>query len=193
WLKAARAAALADVPRVVHTMHGLLDNEPCYAPRLKRWAAYYTHAIAAVSRPLRDYLVKQVEIDPRRVHVVPNGVDTDSFAPGRRSGSVRNAYGLGPKVVVIGHVGRFSPVKNHVLLVDAFARLVRHRSDVFLVLVGDGPLRPSIEARVAELGIGDRVGFFGQARDTRAVYRDFDIFVLSSLAEGTSMSVLEAM
>src|SRR5262249_21641806 len=152
-LKAARAASRAAVPRVVHTIHGLLDREPWHGPPLKRWAARYTHAIAAVSQPLRDYLVKEAGIDHRRVHVVPNGINTGAFAPGRRSGRVRDAFGLSPQSVVIGHVARFSPVKNHVLLVEAFAQVARCNSDAFLVLVGEGPLRAGVEAKVAEMCI----------------------------------------
>lgn len=193
WLKAARAAALAHVPRVVHTAHGLLDVEPWHGPLFKRWAARHTDVVVAVSRPLHAYLETEVGLRSDAIRVIVNGIDPSVFAPGARSGAIRNRFGLSDDCTVIGHVARFSPVKNHACLVAAFAQTVRARPDTFLVLVGDGPLRTDIENRTRELGIADRVGFAGHCPDVVPVYRDLDIFVLSSNAEGTSMSILEAM
>jgi sugar transferase (PEP-CTERM/EpsH1 system associated) len=193
WLKCARAAAHAGVPRILHTAHGLLDREPWHGPPLMRWAALYTKAIAAVSRPLHDYLRQRARIPAGRLHVVPNGIDTSAFQPGAWSGAVRARFRLSDDRVLVGHVGRFTAVKNQALLLEAFALLCRKHPAAFLVLVGDGALRLDLERSVAQLGISDRVGFFGSAHELAPIYRDFDVFVLSSLAEGTSMSILEAM
>jgi glycosyltransferase involved in cell wall biosynthesis len=134
-----------------------------------------------------------VGVPPDLIHVVQNGIDTTVFRPGARDSSFRTSLEIPDAALVIGHVARFSPVKNHKLLVEAFAQVARAHADVYLLLVGDGPLRPDIVARVTALGIGDRVRFLGQRSDLPPVYRELDLFVLSSNAEGTSMSILEAM
>lgn len=193
WLKAARAAARAGVPRVIHTIHGLLDREPWHGPLLMRWAARYTDAIAAVSRPLVVYLRDVVHVPNGKVIYLPNGIDTSVFSPAKGDGRLRRHFRLSDDRFIIGHVGRFAPVKNHALLIEAFARLHARRPASFLVLIGDGDLRPEIEARIAGLGLRDHVGLYGLADDPGPLYRDLDLFVLPSLAEGTSMSLLEAM
>ncbi len=193
WLKGARAARQARVGRVIHTIHGLHDVEPWYGPALKRLAARDTDVIAAVSAPLANYLTGSVHLAAGKVVLVPNGIDTDSHRPGPHTGRIRDEAGWDPDSVVIGHVARFAPVKNHQLLLDAFAIAAESRADLKLALVGDGRLRTQAEARASDLGILDRVAFTGQLDDLPSVYRDFDVFTLPSLAEGTSMSILEAM
>lgn len=193
WLKSARAARLAGVPRVVHTVHGLLDREPWHGPPMKKWAARYTAAVACVSQPLNEYLIQKAWIPPEKLHVIPNGIDTDRFTPVGEAGPVRRRFGLGADRVVIGHVARFAPVKNQRLLIRGFAKLRERHPAAFLALVGDGELRNKLEQLASELGIPDHVGFYGPADDLPPIYRDFDAFVLSSFSEGTSMSILEAM
>jgi len=192
WLKAARAAHLAGVPRVVYTMHGLFESAQWHRPLLERWAAHYTTEAVAVSAPLVDHL-EAVGKARDAVHVLPNGIDTDVFSPGAHTGVVRERFGVEPGTVVIGHVARFSPVKNHELLADAYARVVAANPRVFLALVGDGPLRDATEQRINRLGLRGRVGFFGSAVSLPDIYRDFDVFVLPSHMEQTSISLLEAM
>jgi glycosyltransferase involved in cell wall biosynthesis len=193
WEKTARAARHAGVGRVVHTVHGLLQKEPWHGPLLKRWGARHTDWIVAVSEPLRDYLVREIGLRDQRVRVLINGIDTDSFRPGERTGALRERLGLDAATPLVGTVARLAPVKNHVMLVDAFARVVQRRPDAHLAIVGDGPMRAPLEERIAALGLTDRVHLSGMMTDLAPVYRDFDVFVLSSLAEGTSVSMLEAM
>jgi glycosyltransferase involved in cell wall biosynthesis len=179
---------------VVHTVHGLLDSEPWHGPWFKRWAARYTDAIATVSAPLRDYLVERAGVPRGSITIVPNGVDTDVYRPGPAAGRIRKQFGLGADSCIIGHVARFSAVKNHEMLLHAFARVVNEVPGAFLALAGDGPLRAAIEAMIRELGIESRVGLLGHmSEQVPSLYREFDVFVLPSLAEGTSMSILEAM
>ena len=192
WMKGVRAAFKAGVRSILFTEHGLLDVEPVYSGLLKRASARWTHRVVAVSEALRRELVGTFGLPPEKVVVLENGVDTSHFAPGPPTGAVRNPLGLWDAPIV-GHVARLAPVKNQPLLVDAFA-LVRSRiPDAHLVLVGDGEMRSAIDARVQAHGLGDCVHLIGERSDTADVLRDFDLFVLPSKAEGTSMSLLEAM
>jgi glycosyltransferase involved in cell wall biosynthesis len=195
WLKAARAARRAGAPRVVHTAHGFIgdDDEPWYVPLLHRWAAHYTDWVVPVSSPLRDYLARRVSIDTARMRVIPNGVSTDHFRPGPPSGALRESLRIAGDRLVVGTVARLDPVKNHALLIDAFARVRALVPEAALVIIGDGPLRAGLEVRSRALGLEGDVHFFGTSNDIAALYRELDVFVLSSNAEGSSMSILEAM
>lgn len=193
WLKAARAARRAGVPCVVHTAHGLPEREAWYLPVLARLAARFTDYVVAVSEPLRAYIAQQATLDVQRIRVIPNGADTDRFSPGPRTRALRTALAIDNECAVIGNVARLDPVKNHELLLDAFALLRARVPDATLVIVGDGALRGTLARRIAALGLDSRVHLVGSVGDVAQVYRDFDLFVLSSRGEGTSMSVLEAM
>lgn len=192
WLKGARAGRRAGAGAVVHTVHGLLDREPWYSSLLKRVAAAHTDAVVAVSQPLHEYLVHDVRLPASRVRTVPNGVDTHAFTPDVQV-SREQVLGRPVRGCVIGCVARFDAVKNHALLVQAFRDVRRTNPQLVLVLVGDGTLRHEIEQQTRDLGISDSVIFTGDRRDTAQLYRCFDIFVLPSFAEGTSISLLEAM
>jgi len=160
---------------------------------LSRLAARCTDCVVAVSEPLRDYLARQAGMDADRIGVIPNGADTDRFTPGPRTRALRTALGIDDDGIVIGNVARLDPVKNHELLLDGFALLLRRMPDARLVIVGEGVLRDTLARRIAALGLDSHVHLVGSVADITQVYGDFDLFVLSSRGEGTSMSVLEAM
>jgi glycosyltransferase involved in cell wall biosynthesis len=191
WLKGARAARAAGVPAVVHTEHGI-DDDPWYSDFLKRRAAAATSAVITVSDPLRSYVMQSTRLSAREVRTIPNGIDTLAFSPELPDSRTRLLPGSEGRVL-IGCVARFEPVKNHALLLRAFREAHRARPELMLVLVGDGSLRPELEALARSLEIADAVRFTGDQADTASWYRCFDAFVLASRGEGTSMSILEAM
>ncbi len=193
WLKAARAARRAAVSCVVHTEHGLLEPEPWYGGALRRQAVRYTDYVVSVSVPLREYLVHRGGLDADTVRVIPNGVDVDRFRPGPRTGALRTRLGLADDRIVIGNVARLSPVKNHELLLDAFALLRARMPEAALVIVGEGPRREALETHISTRRLQSHAFLLGETRDVAPCYRDLDLFVLSSKSEGTPMSVLEAM
>lgn len=191
WLKGARAARRSGRIPVVNTLHGTDGDEPWYVGPYSRLAAAHTATVAVVSGNLVTYL-RQLGVPQHRIIVVANGVSTERFRPGERAPAWRPALDIPADHVVIGNVARFRAVKNHALLIEAFAKL-RATVPATLVLVGEGPMRDAIEARVDALGIREHVRMLGLADDTAPIYRELDLFVLSSFSEGTSMSILEAM
>jgi glycosyltransferase involved in cell wall biosynthesis len=195
WLKAARAAHLAGVPHTVCTIHGTEGNEPWFtkARALWRLAAHYTDAIVSVSEPLVTHLHRDRGLAREKLRLIPNGVDTEIFRPRPSSGLLRARLGVGTDGVLIGNVARLAPVKDHALLLEAFAILRRHVPQATLAVVGEGPLRPDLERRIAALGLESHAHLAGLAGNMPEIYREFDLFVLSSRLEGTSVSILEAM
>jgi glycosyltransferase involved in cell wall biosynthesis len=129
--------------------------------------------------------------------VIYNGVDSDHFdareflEPAKR---LRASLGVRPEALLVGTVGMCRPEKNQEVLLTMMRRLRVARVDAHLVIAGDGPMRPMLERRAAELEVADRVHFIGAIEDVRPVLAALDIFVLPSKAvESFSNAALEAM
>lgn len=191
-------AACAGVPVRVHGEHGWDVTDPRGDSRKYRlvrraFSPFVTHYVA-LSRQLRQYLTESVGIAEDRVVCIPNGVDEQKFAP--VAGHSRPAEGVTGRVVV-GTVGRLGAIKGHCGFVDAVGELVGEggipRHLVRVRIVGDGPSRSDVERRIASLGLDDVFELPGESNDVSEVMRELDIFVLPSLAEGISNTVLEAM
>ncbi len=148
--------------------------------------------VVAVSPTVRRVLVEQQGLPPDRVVVIPNGIAIDRYAHGDGA-ALRASCGVPAEALVIGHVGRFVSVKNHALLLRAFARLFAREPAAWLLLAGDGELRGDCERLAGELGVAERVRFLGVRDDIPDVLAAFDVFALSSDSEGLPLAILEAM
>lgn len=188
-------ARLAGVPIVIHGEHGrdATDPEGRNAIRRigRRLLSPMVTQFVTVSRDLARWLVEDVGIPARKVSSICNGVDVRRFAPGQRQ-AARTALSITAGHVVIGTVGRLDPVKDQVGLVRAFAA-VAHDPRLVLLIAGDGPCRVELESAVSSLGLGGRVRLLGERNDVPRVLAALDVFVLSSLGEGISNTILEAM
>jgi glycosyltransferase involved in cell wall biosynthesis len=142
--------------------------------------------VIAVSEAVATHLRRYRGLEDR-IRVVPNGVDHDAFRPAEPRPS-----GNGGRVSVL-FVGRLVPNKGPDLSIEALATLRREGLPVSLTVVGDGPMRPSLERRVRELGLGDVVDFTGFTGDVSEKLRAADVFVRPTLTEGMPLAVLEAM
>ena len=188
--------------RAVHGEHGRdiydLDGSNRRYQMLRRLLSPLIRRFITVSQDLRNWLVDSVGIDASKVVQIYNGVDSGRFVPEARSRRELAPAGfLDDASVVIGTVGRLAEVKNQLSLVEAFARLVddapERRATLRLLLVGDGPLRDTLRAAVSDKGIEDLVWMPGDRSDVPDLLAMMDVFVLPSLAEGISNTVLEAM
>lgn len=94
--------------------------------------------------------------------------------------------------LVIGHVGRFRPEKNHEFLIDVFTALVKKHSDSVLLLAGDGDLQPAIAEKVQKMGLADKVRFLGACSNVEELLQAMDVFVFPSLYEGLPVTMVEA-
>ncbi len=193
----AATAWAAGVPVRVHAEHGRDARDPLGVnPKhnlLRRLVTPFIDRYVPVSRDLRGWLERVVRIPARKLQLIDNGVDTERF---RAHGPTQaEAWQDDPDAFVIGTVGRLQDVKDQATLVDAFAALRRLLPDepLRLVLVGDGPLRAQLETQVAASGLQDSVWFAGARSDVAPVMRSFSLFALSSIAEGTPVTLLEAM
>lgn len=121
------------------------------------------------------------------------GFDYSSFiGAADRSQELRRNLKLEPSDRVIGHVGRFDPVKNHVFLLKTFAKVARADSDARLVMVGRGRLEPEMRELAEKLGIDHLVRFAGSTQDIAAYMALFDLFLFPSFSEGLGIVCVEA-
>jgi glycosyltransferase involved in cell wall biosynthesis len=105
----------------------------------------------------------------------------------------RRALGLDPTRRYVTVIARFHPVKDHRTLLEAFRMVADQCSDVNLLLVGDGPLRPELEALTDTLGLRERAHFLGVRHDVAEILQASDVFALTSVSEAASITLLEAM
>jgi glycosyltransferase involved in cell wall biosynthesis len=136
--------------------------------------------------------VEQAEGFPaRRNQVIWNGEDLERFSPG--PSTLRGELGLPPGARVISSVGLLAPVKDHVTQIEAFRSVAdRHADlDLYLLVAGDGSERDDLQRRAATLG--DRVRFLGHVKDVPGLLRASDLYLQTSLTEGFSNAILQAM
>ena len=184
---------------VVHTFHGhVLDGY--FGPvvnRLVRGAeralARATDRIVTISPAQRDEIVGRFGVGRSGTTVVvPLGLDLQPFLDGGAP-SLRHDLGIDHRAIVFGYVGRMVPIKDLPTLVLAFARLLETIPDAYLLMTGDGPVRPAVERLIAERGLGDRIRLLGWREDLASVYATIDVCVIASRNEGTPVAVIEAM
>jgi len=185
------AARLASVPFVVHGEHGTLEARR-FNLLAQRWGWMRADRLLSVSSRLADRMAAQVGVARARICVIRNGIDTNRFNPAARA-AARQQLAIASDDVVIGTVGRLVPVKDQSMLLRAAAELKRRTRQFRLLLAGDGPLRDALQEQAHALGIQNEVSFLGERRDVEVVLAACDVFVLSSLSEGLSNTILEAM
>jgi glycosyltransferase involved in cell wall biosynthesis len=152
----------------------------------------FTDGFVAVSPDIRDRLQSCWGVPADRIRVIPNLVDTQHFAPSGDRQAIRAEHDVADRFV-IGTVGSLYEVKNHRLLLEAFATLHSRFPESVLWIVGDGPLRARLAQLVERLGIGDAVRFCGRHSDVRPLLVAMDAYVQASTMEGSPLAVMEAL
>lgn len=181
------AAKLAGVPVVINTRH---------SREKKRKGSYVWNmndAVITISEDAKKELLKWNRIDTKKTKVIHNGIDTNRYACLQDGSEARSMLNINTSTFVVGTVARLSPVKDQFTLIDAFSKVISETNDAKLIFVGDGALREELISYTKKLGIYDKVMFLGFRDDVFNILPTFDVFVLSSLTEGISLTLLEAM
>jgi glycosyltransferase involved in cell wall biosynthesis len=194
-----RIAARAGVPVRIAHCHNTSDGKASTPPRLlyralmSHWIRKYaTYGLAASAPAAAALFGPDWQSDPR-FRVLYCGIDLEPFRQEVSREAVRQELGIPKDAPVVGHVGRFMPQKNHAFLLQIAAEVLKMRPDVRFLLIGEGPLRPAMEAKGRELGIAGNVIFAGTRSDVpRLMLGAMDAFLLPSLWEGLPVSLLEA-
>jgi L-malate glycosyltransferase len=178
---------------VVFTEHGRLSDAPPSARRraANRLLAKVPRRVFAVSGDLKQHLMGE-GFRSDAVDVVYNGIDVGALPDVNARAHAREVLGASHDIIVIGTVARLDPVKDIGTLLRAAAHVVAIMS-AMIVVIGDGPERSRLETLAVELGLEAHVLFLGHRDDARALLAGFDIYVNSSISEGVSLTILEAM
>ena len=151
-----------------------------------------TSAITSISNATRDALVKYELMPRKRIEVIYNGLKDLSGLQGDDA-LLRQSMGIKEGDLILGTISRLDPIKNQRLMFEAFKEIRNIYRNTKLIIVGDGPLRGELERQSELLGIKDCVIFTGFQVDPQKYLGIMDIFLLPSLSEGASMTLLEAM
>jgi len=192
-------AALIPGVKRVHGEHGRdihdIDGSNKKYNILRQSLRPLVHRYIAVSEDLAQWLAQVVAVPKVNIKQIYNGVDHQVFSPGSSSVSLPANF-LADEIQVVGTVGRLVAVKDQLTLIEAFHQLVQihpRPTQLRLMIVGDGPLYQNLCDKIAALGLSEYTWMPGDRADIPELLRLMDVFVLPSLGEGISNTLLEAM
>ena len=198
-LEAIPAARMRRVPVVVHSEHGYemegIAGLPLRRRILCRMCYAMADAVFTVTADLRLYHAKQSWLSTDVFRIIHNGVNTDRFSPRPESrAKIRAELKIPENRLVVGSVGRLVRIKDHVTLLRTAELLVRQGNNLHVLIVGAGPELERLRAFVsASAGLIERVTFIGASNRVPEMLNAMDLFVLPSICEGMSNTILEAM
>ncbi len=184
--------------KLYHTVHSRWEIEAnsSFWRCVERTLLRYVDGAIAVSEEVRAGLKQVLKVPHSRIHLMLNAIDIEKFSSNDDE-SMRCKLGIKEREKVIGCVGNFRSEKNHLLLIEAFALLLKSTPEARLILVGSedfpGNTGSSVRALISELGVDDKVSFLGARDDVDRIYPVFDVYCLPSKMEGLPLSPLEAM
>jgi len=195
YFYAASAAIFGNRPKVVFTEHGRHQPDKIRPKRLiyNKILSRFTDRITGVCGFSKDSLIRYEKMPAGKIDVIYNGINYKNFDVFVDRDKKRKELGVGENDVVVGMVGRFSPIKNHKMLLEAFGRVVKEAPNAKLLLAGDGPLKENSQSAIRNSQLKDKVIFLGLRMDIPEILKALDIYVLPSIAEAASLTLLEAM
>lgn len=160
---------------------------------LRPFAPAFANRYLACSRYAAAWMYGEKALESGKVRIINNAIDVEKFAFSKEVRQhLRKELGVKETTIVIGHIGRFVPQKNHNFLIETYAQYLKLNSDALLMLIGDGPLREEVQTKVKELHLNKKVAFLGLQRNVHEWYSTMDVFVLPSLYEGLPVVAVEA-
>ena len=187
-----RAAKKAEIPIRISHSHST-ESEGTIFIKLYKWyiglfiRANVTNSIACSNNAAKWLFNNQ------SVKIVKNGINPEAFNySAKQREQIRSILGINKDTFVVGHIGRFSPIKNHKYLINLFSKYLKHNRNGLLLLVGDGPLRKELEEQVQQLNIREKVIFTGVRSDVSDLIQSMDVLVFPSIHEGLPVTLIEA-
>lgn len=197
----------------IHTIHGVLADEYQQAnlkgglslrfklanlfmaqlAKKEEESAKNANLIVTISEYSKKKIIEHYNVDPNKIRLVPNGVDTDRFKPHGDCSHIRSRLNIGDRKVVLS-VGRLIPRKGLSYLVQAAKTVVQHHKNTLFLIVGNGPLKNHLTKQVKAEGLTANFAFLGDVseNDLTELYRCADVFAFPSIQEGQGIALLEA-
>lgn len=189
-----KSAEKASIPiRIAHSHN--TQSEGRFPSRAYKWYAGQLIGAASTHQYACSYAAAKWLFGKKakKAIVLKNGIELENFMFSREAGlKIREELNINQDALVLGHVGRFSPQKNHSFLLDVFTTTLDKLPHAVLILAGDGPLRKNIEEKVKEQKLTDKVKIVGVRDDVDQLMQAFDLFIFPSLHEGLPVTLIEA-
>jgi glycosyltransferase involved in cell wall biosynthesis len=187
-------AAFGTKTKVIFTEHGRFypDSSSWKRKWINPWLCRVTDHITSISKATKQALVEFENIPEHRIQVVYNGILPPIVDPFKTS-QLRRELKIAEHTLILGTIARLDPIKNHTMMLEAFSLVLKVYPDTVLIIVGDGEERQNIEEQIQTLDIKNKVILPGYDPQPQHYLALMDIFLLSSLSEGASMTLLEAM
>lgn len=187
-------AALGTKTKVIFTEHGRFypDSSTWKRKLINPVLNIFTNQVTAISKATKQALIEFENIPAKDIEVIYNGITPLAFDIDKAK-ALRKSLNIPENHIVLGTVARFDPIKNHTMMIKAFVQVLKQQPECTLLIVGDGEERDNIEQCIKVLGIERNVILVGYEPKPAEHIAIMDIFLLSSLSEGTSMTLLEAM
>ena len=194
------AARICGVPLIVHTYHGHVFHS-YFSPRktrvfltIERALGLATDRIVVIGDGQRQEIAGYGVAPLDKLVTIRLGLELGQFLDAEKTtGQLRQELGIGAATPLVGLVGRLVPIKAPEIFLQAAASIRAAMPEARFLVVGDGELRPALEALVQELGLGDAVRFLGWRRDLVRIYADLDVVALTSRNEGSPVVLIEAL
>ena len=196
------AAKTAKVPLILTTVHSFLKHD---YPKPISWALAalmnkstqgITHHYVAISKAIKDDLLSS-GIPDSKVSVIYNGIYVENYSPTEElmtnGAHLRKEWDLPDNAFVIGTTARLVPVKGLQYLIKGLSIALQEDKTLYLVIIGDGPEKEELIKLSDQLGIGSHIRFVGFRKDVPACLSAIDLYINTSISEGQSLSLLEAM
>ncbi|HZN66855.1 MAG TPA: glycosyltransferase [Tepidisphaeraceae bacterium] len=181
-------AAAGTGARTLNTRHG---PDPQSAPRFI-WGM--NEVVVAVSDHSRQELIKFNKVNPEKLRVILNGIDLSDYAsPPQETDILRREFNLPPETKIVGNFSRLAAEKDQATLLRAFRILMDQGVNARLMIAGGGPLEGELKALASELNLNGSVHFLGFRKGIPDLLRSLDLYVISSVMEGLSLSLVQAM
>jgi glycosyltransferase involved in cell wall biosynthesis len=184
---------LAGVKTMVHTDHARDFPDKRRYMFAEWFLSHFVYKVVAVSEHTAKNLIKYEKISPRKIAVIPNGIDGSKYAISIDKDKKRAELGITNKGPIIGIGVRLCEQKGITYLLQAMPGIIEKFPDCTLVIAGKGPLEADLENEANALGITGNVKFVGMRLDMPELLKLFDVYVLPSLWEGLPLVLLEAM
>lgn len=185
------AHKLSGKGKIINGEHGTLYFDSFKQRAMQKFLFSKMDLNLSVSKDLKNKIFDAFSVTKDNFLPIINGVDTDKFKP-EAGRNLRSQFGIEEDSLVIGSVGRLVPVKDYPSLITAFSEL-QFSKPTHLLLIGDGQERSTLETLVENLNLSNRVHFAGRRDDVASLIHALDVFVLPSLSEGLSNTLLESM
>ncbi len=186
-------ARLCGVPVVISTLHYAFSYNGNLGIFLERLTARLADRIIVVSGAAKRFCIKEIGIPQDKIRLIYNGIDVDmgkSILTDKSA--IRTQLSLNNDFI-LGCVGRFNEVKGHYYLIKAAAEVIKVYGKIKVLLIGSGPLGKYLRAVADKMGISGHIIFLDNRRDIPQVLDSLDLYILPSLQEGLSITLLEAL